>query len=177
VANAIFDGTDATMLSEETSIGEHPVQAVMVMDRIARETEKILPYELALSEKKAWLEQKTEELISYNACVTAHNLRARSIIAFTESGSTAGRVSKYRPRATILAMTPNEVVCRRLMLYWGVRPVRAATPSSLSGLFSAASTLAKELGLAKPGDLIVITGGIPLGLVGTTNLLKVEVVG
>jgi pyruvate kinase len=177
VANAIFDGTDATMLSEETSIGEHPVQAVTVMDRIARETEKILPYELALSEKKTWLEQKTEELISYNACVTVHNLSARCIIAFTESGSTAGRVSKYRPRATILAMTPNEVVCRRLMLYWGVRPVRAATPSSLSGLFSAASSLAKELGLAKPGDLIVITGGIPLGLVGTTNLLKVEVVG
>jgi pyruvate kinase len=176
VANAIFDGTDATMLSEETSVGEHPVQAVAVMDRIARETEKNLPYELALSEKKTWLEQRTEELISYNACVTVHNLGVRTIIALTKSGSTAGRVSKFRPRATILAMTPDEVVCRRLMLYWGVRPVRVATPSSLSGLFSAASSLAKELGLAKPGDLIVITGGIPLGLAGTTNLLKVEVV-
>jgi pyruvate kinase len=176
VANAIFDGTDATMLSEETSIGEYPVQAVTVMDRIARETEKQLPYELALFEKKTWLKQRTEELISYNACVTAHNLGARTIVAFTESGGTAGRVSKFRPHATILAMTPHEVVCRRLMLYWGVQPVRAATPSSISGLFSAASSLTKGLGLARPGDLIVITGGIPLGLAGTTNLLKVEVV-
>jgi pyruvate kinase len=176
VANAIFDGTDATMLSEETSIGEHPIQAVKVMDRIARETEKRLPYELALSEKKTWLEQKTEELISYNACVTVHNLRAGVIVAFTESGSTAGRVSKFRPRATILAMTVDDVVCRRLILYWGVQPVRAATPSSISGLFSTASSLTKKLGLSRPGDLIVITGGVPLGLAGTTNLLKVEVV-
>jgi len=176
VANAIFDGTDATMLSEETSIGEHPVQAVTVMDRIARETEKKLPYELALSEKKTWFGQRTEELISYNACVAAHNLGVRVIVALTRSGSTAERVSKYRPRATVLAMTPDGVVGRRLMLYWGVQPVRAATPSSISGLFSVASSLTKELGLARPGDLIVITGGIPLGLAGTTNLLKVEVV-
>jgi pyruvate kinase len=176
VANAIFDGTDATMLSEETSIGEHPVQAVTVMDRIARATERKLPYERALSEKKAWLEQRTEELISYDACVTAHNLGARAIVAFTKSGSTAGRVSKFRPRANILAMTPNEAVGRRLMLYWGVQPVRAATPASISGLFSAASSLTKGLGLAKPGNLLVITGGIPLGLAGTTNLLKVEVI-
>jgi len=176
VANAIFDGTDATMLSEETSIGEHPVQAVTVMDRIARETEKKLPYELALSEKKTWFGQRTEELISYNACVAAHNLGVRVIVALTRSGSTAERVSKYRPRATVLAMTPDGVVGRRLMLYWGVQPVRAATPSSISGLFCMASSLTKELGLARPGDLIVITGGIPLGLAGTTNLLKVEVV-
>lgn len=176
VANAIFDGTDATMLSEETSIGDHPVQAVAVMDRIARETEKKLPYELALSEKRTWFEQRTEELISYNACITAHNLRVRTIIAFTESGSTAGRVSKYRPRTTILAITPDEAIRHRLILYWGVQPVHVDTPASISGLFSAASSLTKELGLARPGDLIVITGGIPLGLAGTTNLLKVEVV-
>lgn len=174
VANAIFDGTDATMLSEETSIGEHPVQAVAVMDRIARETEKNLPYEPALSEKETWFEQGTEELISYNACVTAQNLGARAIVAITESGSTACRVSRFRPRATILAMTPEEAVCRRLMLYWGVQPVRAAAPHSVSGLFSAAASLTKELGLAKRDELIIITCGIPLGLAGTTNLLKVE---
>jgi pyruvate kinase len=176
VANAIFDGTDATMLSEETSIGEHPVQAVTIMARIACETEKKLPYELALSEKRTWSEQRTGELISYNACVTAHNLGVHTIVVFTGSGSTAGRVSKYRPHATILAMTTEEAVGRRLILYWGVRPVRTAVPSSISGLFSAASSLAKELGLARPGDLIIITGGIPLGLAGTTNLLKAEVV-
>jgi pyruvate kinase len=174
VANAIFDGSDAIMLSEETSIGEHPLRVVDIMDRIAREAEKKLPYELALSEKKTWFPQKTEELIGYNACVTAHNLGARAIIAFTESGSTAGRVSKNRPRTAILAMTSDEVICHRLILYWGVQPVLVARPSSISALFDMASATARQLGLVKPGDLIVITGGIPLGLAGTTNLLKVQ---
>jgi len=176
VTNAIFDGTDATMLSEETSIGKNPVQSVVMMDKIARETEKKLPYEIALSEKKTWFEQRTEELISYNACVTAHSLGARAIVAFTKSGSTAGRVSRYRPRTTIVAITPDEVIYRRLILYWGVQPVQIATPSSISGLFTTASAITKELGLAKPDDLVVITGGIPLGVGSTTNLLKVEVV-
>jgi pyruvate kinase len=176
VANAIFDGTDATMLSEETSIGEHPLEAVKMMDRIARETEKKLPYELALSEKRTWFEQRTEELISYNACLTAHNLDARAIVAFTESGSTAARVSKYRPRMNILAMTPSEAICMRLILCWGVQPIHVTTPSSISDLFDAASMLSKSLGLANPGDLIVITGGIPLRVKGTTDLLKVETI-
>jgi pyruvate kinase len=176
VANAIFDGTDATMLSEETSIGKHPLEAVKMMDRIARETEKKLPYELALSEKRTWFEQRTEELISYNACLTAHSLDARAIIAFTESGSTAARVSKYRPRMNILAMTPSEAICMRLILCWGVQPIHVTTPSSISDLFDAASMLSKSLGLANPGDLIVITGGIPLRVKGTTNLLKVETI-
>jgi pyruvate kinase len=146
------------------------------MDRIACETEKKLPYDMGMSEKRAWIERRTEELVSYNACVTAHSLGARAIVAFTESGSTAARISKYRPRTTTIAMTPDEIICRRLVLYWGVQPVRMTTPSSVDGLFATASAKIKELGLARPGDLIVITGGIPLGLSGTTNLLKVEVV-
>ena len=176
VANAIFDGTDATMLSEETSVGEYPLEAVKMMDRIARQTEKKLPYELALSEKRTWFQQRTEELISYAACVTAHSLDALAIILITESGSTAARVSKYRPRMSILAMTTSEVVCRRLVLYWGVQPILVTAPSSISEFFDTASTLSKRLGLAHPGDLIVITGGTPFGVKGTTNLLKVETV-
>jgi pyruvate kinase len=176
VANAIFDGTDATMLSEETSVGEYPLEAVKMMNRIARQTEKKLPYELALSEKRTWFQQRTEELISYAACVTAHSLDARAIILFTESGSTATRVSKYRPRMSILAMTTSEVVCRRLVLYWGVQSVLVDTPASIAELFDAASALSKRLGLAHPGDLIIITGGTPFGIKGTTNLLKVETV-
>jgi pyruvate kinase len=176
VANAIFDGTDATMLSEETSVGEHPLEAVRMMDSIVRETEKNLPYELALSEKGTWFEKRTEELISYTACLAAHSLNARTIVAFTESGSTAGRVSKYRPRMSILAMTPNKAICGRLVLYWGIQPVFVPTPSSISELFKAAANLSKGLGLAKTGQLIVITGGIPLGMTGTTNLLKVEII-
>jgi pyruvate kinase len=176
VANAIFDGTDAIMLSEETSIGDYPVEAVAVMDRIAHETERELPYDIAFFEKRSWLEERTEEMISYNACVTAQSLHAQAIVAFTKSGSTAGRVSKYRPDTTILAMTPDEVICYRLILFWGVQPVHVTAPASISDLFATASALIKELGLARPGDLVVITGGIPLGLAGTTNLLKVEVV-
>jgi pyruvate kinase len=174
VANAIFDGTDAVMLSAETSIGKYPVQAVKMMANIAGETEDNLPYDQMLSERGKWLEQKTDELISYSACYTAHSLAAAAIVAFTQSGSTAGRVSKYRPRPPILAITPDAMVVGRLMLRWGVYPVEIAGASSVEELFATAKKLSKELGLAKRGDLIVVTGGIPVGVAGSTNLLKVE---
>jgi pyruvate kinase len=174
VANAIFDGTDAIMLSAETSIGKYPVQAVKMMARIARETENKLPYDQMLSERGKWLEQKTDELISYSACYTSHSLGVAAIVASTQSGSTAGRVSKYRPRMPILAITADATVVGRLMLRWGVYPFQIAGVSSVDKLFSAAANLSKELGLAKAGDLVVITGGIPVGVAGSTNLLKVE---
>jgi pyruvate kinase len=97
-----------------------------------------------------------------------------AIVAFTQSGSTAGRVSKYRSRVPILAITPSSVVSRRLLLRWGVYPFQIAKPSSVDELFATATKLARDLGLAKSGDLIVITGGIPIGVAGSTNLLKVE---
>jgi pyruvate kinase len=174
VANAIFDGTDAIMLSEETSTGKYPIQAVKMMARIAREVEGKLPYEQMLAEHGRWLEQKTDELISYNACHTAQSLEAAALVAFTQSGSTAGRVSKYRPRMPILAITTDAAVVGRLMLRWGVYPFQIAGPSSVKELFATGAKLSKELGLAKTGDLIVITGGIPVGVAGSTNLLKVE---
>ncbi len=174
VANAIFDGTDAVMLSAETSIGKYPVQAVKTMAKIAREAENKLPYEQILSERGRWLEQKADELISYSACHTAQSLGAVTLVAFTQSGSTAGRVSKCHPRMPILAITPDEVVVGRLMLCWGVYPFQIAQALSVDELFATAAKLSKELGLAKPGDLVVITGGIPIGVVGSTNMLKVE---
>lgn len=181
VANAIFDGTDATMLSAETSIGKYPVQALKTMAKIAREVESKLPYGQILAEKGRLFEQrgrlfeqKTEELISYNACLTAQSLGATAIVAFTQSGSTAGRVSKFRPRVPILAISPSKVVCGRLVLWWGVYPFQIAGALSVDGLFEIAASLAKELRLAKSGDLIVVTGGIPIGVAGSTNLLKVE---
>jgi pyruvate kinase len=176
VANAIFDGTDAIMLSAETSIGKYPVQAVKMMARIAREVESKLPYDQILAERGRWLEQKTDELISYSACHTAQSLGAAAIVAFTQSGSTAGRLSKYRPQMPILAITPDAMVAGRLMLRWGVYPFQMAVLSSMDDLFTTASRLSKELGLAKAGDLVVITGGIPIGVAGSTNLLKVRVV-
>ncbi|MGB5925758.1 MAG: pyruvate kinase [Dehalococcoidia bacterium] len=174
VANAIFDGTDAVMLSAETSIGKYPVQAVKMMAKIAREAEGKLPYEQMLAERGRWLEQKTDELIGYSACYTAHSLGAAAVVAFTQSGSTAGRVSKYRPRMPILAITIDAVVVGRLMLRWGVYPFQIAGASSVDELFSTAAKLCRGLGLAKRGDLIVITGGIPVGVAGSTNMLKVE---
>ena len=174
VANAIFDGTDAVMLSAETSIGKYPVQAVKMMAKIAREAENKLPYETMLSERGGWLEQKTDELISYSACYIAQSLGAAALVAFTQSGSTAGRVSKYRPRMPILAITPDAVVVGKLMLRWGVYPFQIAKASSVDDLFATAVELSKKLGLARPGDLVVITGGIPIGVAGSTNLLKVK---
>lgn len=174
VANAIFDGTDAIMLSAETSIGRYPVQAVRMMARIAQEAENELPYGKMLAERGEWLKPKTDELISYSACYTAQSLGAVALVAFTQSGSTAARVSKYRPRVPIVAITPDAEVSGRLMLKWGVYPFQIARASSVDELFAAASKLSRELGLAKSGDLIVITGGIPIGVAGSTNLLKVE---
>ena len=174
VANAIFDGTDATMLSAETSVGKYPVQSVKMMSKIAREAESRLPYDQMLAEKGSWLEQKIEELIAYNACHTAQSLGAAAIVAFTQSGSTAGRVSKFRPRVPILAISPDNVVCGRLMLWWGVNPIQIVESPYVEELFATAASLTKELNLAKPNDVIVITGGIPIGMMGSTNLLKVE---
>jgi len=174
VANAIYDGTDAVMLSTETSVGKYPVQSVKMMARIASEVEDSLPYDQILAERGKWLEQKTEDLISYNACLTAHNLGAVAIVAFTQSGTTAGRVSKYRSSVPILAITSSSIVVDRLLLNWGVYPYEMAEATSMDELFISASALSRKVGLAKSGDLIVITGGLPIGVTGTTNLLKVE---
>jgi len=174
VANAILDGTDGTMLSAETSIGKHPVLAVRTMSRIALEAEKHLSYELMLAQRSKWIERETDELISYSACNTADALGAVAIVAFTQSGSTARRVSKYRPRVPILAITPDKMVSGRLLLHWGVYPFEVKEASSLDEVFATGARLAKELGLAKTGDLVVITGGVPIGVAGVTNLLKVE---
>jgi len=174
IANAIFDGTDATMLSAETSMGKYPIPAVTIMAKIAREAESKLPYEQILLQRGRHLEHKTDELISYSACYTAYSLEARAIVAFTRSGSTAGRVAKYRPKMPILAITPDCNVCRRLLLRWGVCPIQIPEQKSIDELFATGVRLAREMKIARPGDLVVITGGIPIGVAGSTNLLKVE---
>ena len=174
VANAVYDGTDAVMLSAETAIGGYPVEAVKMMARIARATEAELPYERRLAERGSDLEPHTDDAIAYDACHTAHQLGARAILAFTESGSTAWRVCKYRPRVPIVAITPSDSVQRALALAWGVYPRRVAPLSKVDDLFAEGSALARELGVAATGDLVVITAGVPIGTAGTTNLLKVQ---
>jgi pyruvate kinase len=174
VANAIWDGTDAVMLSAETAIGAHPVEAVAMMSGIARETESALPYERRLAERGDALEPHTDDAIAYDACSTAHQLDARAIVAFTESGSTAWRVCKYRPKVPVLAITPDNAVQRKLALAWGVYTYRQPSPSNVDHLFTRGCELARELRAANESDLIVITCGVPIGVKGTTNLLKVH---
>ena len=176
VANAIFDGTDAVMLSGETAIGKHPVAAVKIMAAVARRTENALPYHKMLLERGEWITRETDELIAYNACYTAETLGAKAIVAFTTSGSTVKRVAKYRPRVPVLALTPNQQVFGQVKLSWAVQPALIAQPASVLGLFAEAERLVKEQSMASRGDLIVITGGVPVGVAGTTNLLKVETV-
>ncbi len=174
VANAIFDGADAIMLSEETAIGQYPVEAVSMMAQVALEAETALPYDEILANKGKYLQPKTEDAISYAACHTAHQLGATAIVAFTSSGSTARRVAKYRPEVPVLAITPSQVTKRQLALSWGVRAFKVASGSRITDLFAQGAKIARESGLAQDGDLVVITGGVPVGTTGSTNLLKVE---
>jgi pyruvate kinase len=148
-----------------------------MMASIARAAEKKLLYEQLLAERRSWLERETDELISYSACQTAYSLRAAAIVAFTQSGSTAMRVSKYRPSVPILALTPSRAVSGRLLLYWGIRPHLIVEPASVDEMFALGAKLSRDLGVTKPGDLIIIAAGIPIGVAGSTNMLKVERIG
>ena len=174
IANAIFDGADALMLSEETAVGNYPEEAVTMMARITVEAESALPYAEILTSKGKDIQPQTDDAISYAACHTAHQLGAVAIIAFTSSGSTARRVAKYRPPVPILAITPSHTTQRQLSISWGVRAFQVPEPSRIADLFARGARIARETGLAHDGDLIVITGGVPIGVSGSTNLLKVE---
>ena len=174
VANAIFDGTDAVMLSAETAIGRYPIETVKMMARICTETETALPYGRMLREKGLDLEPRTEDAMSYNACHTAQQLGAAAIIAFTSSGSTARRVARYRPRVPILAITHNENTRQSLMLTWGVYPYLAPEERGLDELLASGEKIAMETGIASKGDLVVMVAGVPIMVPGTTNMVRVE---
>jgi len=174
VSTAILDGTDAVMLSEETTVGKYPVEAVRMLDRIARFTERSLhSYAPASSEAET---EDTGSAIARAACRLADYVKAKAIVAPTKTGSTARRVSMYHPRQPIVAICTDKRVARELKLYWGVIPILSRSAKTIDWLFERADTAAEELGLAKKGDRIVVTSGTP-GMKGTTNLIKVSVVG
>jgi len=177
VANAVLDGADAVMLSAETAIGGYPMEAMSMMLHIALEVEMALPYDRMLLQRGESLLPQVDDAISYDACHTAGQLGASCIVAYTSSGSTAMRVSRYRPRAPILAITPSNAAARRLMLSWGVNPYPVAKFVGMDRMFEEAEKIALTSGMVKKGDLIVITAGIPLGIPGSTNLIKVQQVG
>jgi pyruvate kinase len=178
VANAILDGTDAIMLSGETSIGAHPVEAARTMVRIAKEVEKhesevfTCPF-LAPGKRET---RTVADAVTHAARETAHDLDAAAIITPTASGYTAHLMSRYRPRSPIVAVTPSLVVQRQLMLYWGVTPLLAPRTDNTDEMIAHAVEAARERGLVKVGDTLVITAGSAGTAPGTTNLIKVHVV-
>ena len=173
VANAVYDGTDAVMLSGETAVGEYPVKAVEVMRDVALQAEANLPYASMIRDKDADMEEQTEDAISYDACRTAFQLNASLIVAFTETGATAGRVAKYRPLARILALTPRESVRRRLTLRWGVTPIIVAGVENVEDFFKLGRKCALEWGQMAERGKIVLVAGVPIGVTGGTNFLYV----
>ncbi|MBE6042992.1 pyruvate kinase [Clostridium thermopalmarium] len=177
VANAIFDGTDAVMLSGESANGKYPIEAANTMAKIARAAEAQIDYEAALNKRKENALSNIANAISLATCTTAMELNASAIITATQSGSTARMVSKYRPEVPIIAVTPNEKVARRLALNWGVFPISATEFQSTDEMITESVNKAKEEGYVKNGDLVVVAAGIPVHYSGTTNMLKVHVVG
>jgi pyruvate kinase len=176
VANAIFDGSDAIMLSAETATGKYPVEAVKHMNNIAQRAETALDYAEILRRKGA-VAQTITDAVGYATCTVAHNLHAAAILTATQSGYTSRVIAKYRPKAPIIAVTPQEKVLRQLTMVWGVHPVLKEQASSTDEMFASAITAGLDQGLIKNGDLVVITAGHPVGVPGTTNLIKVHTVG
>ena len=143
------------------------------MAEVATEVEAALPYDRMIVEKRHQLEPTTEDAISYDACQTAQQLNASLIVAFTESGSTAGRVSKYRPMTPVLALTPSRIVQRQLTLRWGVTPVIVPSVRTVDDFFAVGEEKAKEIEGVDFGSTVVLVAGLPIGVPGGTNLLRV----
>ncbi len=177
VANAILDGSDAIMLSGETASGKFPIEAVKTMARIAKRTEDSLAWAELLKKKADLAVQNTTEAISYATCTTAISLGAAAIITATKSGSTARMVAKYRPQAPIVATTPSDTVVRKLLLVWGTYPLIVNDTNSSEELFEFSIDTAQQAGYIREGDLVVITAGVPIGIPGSTNLLRVHTIG
>jgi pyruvate kinase len=177
VANAIFDGADAIMLSGESAAGKYPVEAVETMARVAKRAEEVLAYQEILKAKRLQGTSSVTDAISYATCATAASLGISSIITATATGTTARMVSKYRPQADILAVTTDPKVMRKLVLVWGVNPVLTRPTHGTDELFDQALERCLEIGYINKGDMVVLTAGSPPGFAGSTNLLKVHVVG
>lgn len=178
VANAIYDGTSATMLSGETAMGKYPIESVKRMATIARRTERDIDYQSRFFTNSFGGFTNVTDAISHATCTTAHDLKAKVIITVTTSGFTARLLSRFRPQTDIIACSASESVCRQMNMSWGIRPVLVdKIAESSEELLSMAVDEAYEAGYVTDGDLVVITAGLPLGVSGTTNMLKVQMVG
>ncbi|MBE9545927.1 MAG: pyruvate kinase [Proteobacteria bacterium] len=172
VANAVLDGTDAVMLSEETANGSHPVKAVQFMRRIVGSAESGFPHNKYL---QLIPQSEVSESVAHASCVLADHLNASAIVATTQSGRTAEYISRFRPRQPIIALSPDRVTVRRLSLFWGCFPRFVAVPKDTDDMLESAAQSAMETGQVSKGDLVVITAGHPVWVAGTTNMLRVKI--
>ena len=177
VANAIYDGTSAIMLSGETAAGKYPIQAVKTMAKIALATERDINYIEQFRKRDITERPDVTSAISHATCTTAHDLGAKAILTVSKTGQTARMISKYRPECPIICGTTEPKVRRQMNLSWGVTPIVVEEKNNTDELFEHVVHVAESLGYVSSGDLTVITAGVPLGVSGTTNLLKVHLVG
>ncbi|HIT66409.1 MAG TPA: pyruvate kinase [Candidatus Merdisoma merdipullorum] len=177
VANAIYQGTSAIMLSGETANGQYPVEALKTMVKIAIRTEADIDYDARFKRRTIMDRPDITNAVSHATCTTAVDLHAAAIITVTKSGRTVGMVSKHHPGCLIIGCCMDDYVCRQLNLYWGVQPLLLDKEDDAEALFRRAVEAAEKAGLVSRGDLTVLTAGVPLGITGTTNLIKVQVAG
>ena len=177
VANAVYDGTSAIMLSGETAAGDYPVEALQTMVKIASRTEQDINYMSRLKKRSILTNPDITNAIAHATCTTAMDLNASAIITVSNSGRTARMVSKYGPACPIIGCSVNKDVCRKMSLSWGVTPLLVELKHNSDELFDHAVDKAEEMGLIKQGEIVVLTAGVPLGISGTTNMIKVHVAG
>ena len=176
IANAIYDGTTAIMLSGESAAGLYPVEAVRTMVRIAERTEQDVDYRKRFYQSKRQADADVTNAICHATCTTALDLNAKAIVTVTKSGKSARMLSQYRPESDIISCATTERVCRQLSLAWGVTPLVIREEKEVFHLFDKAIQAAVKMKLLEAGDLTVITSGVPIGVSGTTNMMKVQIV-
>ena len=173
IANAIYDGTTAIMLSGESAAGMYPVEAVKTMAKIAERTEQDIDYTGRMKKRISTVTPDVTAAISHATCTTASDLGAAAIITVTMSGFTAGMISKYKPCCPVIACAVNPRVCRQLNLAWGVVPILIEKEESADDLFEQSTRAVEDAGYVKKGDVAVLTAGVPLGVAGNTNMIRV----
>ncbi|QAT43922.1 pyruvate kinase [Aminipila luticellarii] len=177
VANAIYDGTSAIMLSGETAAGAYPVESLQTMVRIAERAEEDINYKSRFAQNRDIIKPDVTTAISHATCTTSMDLNAAAIITVTASGRTAHMISRYRPDCPVIGCTSNACVWRQLNLAWGVTPLIIPEYQNTRDLFNSAVAAASKAGYVKTGEIVVLTAGVPIGITGTTNILKVQIAG
>lgn len=182
VANAVYDGTDAVMLSGETAQGKYPVEALQMMVHIVENTEEHLDYDILLEKAKEHGKKSISSAIGYASVTSASNLNAKCIVTPSVSGATARVVSKFKPKADIIGVTPNESTLRRMQIYWGVTPIKSFKVDTTEDIYDGAVDLLQAKQMIEPGDIVVMTAGIPSPNVrkssrdGVSNMMRIAVV-